>query len=187
MGSLSSELRTLTKDPAAAPRVYVDANLPYGAVTFMRHDLKWDVLFVLERADLRRAPDREHFDRALDLGRTLITLDHDFADARRFPQICSPGVVILTAPDEAALKRLLVKVDVRLREAPDVELPLKGRRSRLRSGTDGGVDRPVGTPAAANASAARGTCCTRRNDCRLTDSCTTGSVPSARPVRCPAG
>ena len=51
----------------------------------MRHELGWDVLFVLEEPELRRASDRDHFGRALELGRTLITLDHDFFDDRRFP------------------------------------------------------------------------------------------------------
>jgi len=45
-------LRQLTD----APRVYVDANLPRGVVTFMRQTLHLDVLFVLEDPELRRAP-----------------------------------------------------------------------------------------------------------------------------------
>src|SRR4029078_9786488 len=99
MGSLASELRPIAEELADAPRVYVDANLPWGAVTFMRHALRWDVLFVLAHDDMRRAPDRDHFRRALDLGRTLITLDHDFADDRRFPLEHSPGVVICADGD----------------------------------------------------------------------------------------
>jgi predicted nuclease of predicted toxin-antitoxin system len=133
MGSLSSELRVLRHD-LAIPRVYADANLPWGVVSFMRHDLKWDVLFVLEEPELRRAPDREHFARALDLGRTLITQDHDFADERRFPPACSPGVVICTAPDEAVLKRLLTKLDEDLRADPSIDLPLKGKTIELTPG-----------------------------------------------------
>ena len=35
--------------------------------------------------DLRRAPDASTISRALELGRTLITLDRDFCDDRRFP------------------------------------------------------------------------------------------------------
>jgi hypothetical protein len=110
--------------------VYVDANLPWGAVAFMRQTLRWDVLFVLEEADLRRASDREHFRRALDLGRTLITLDHDFRDERRFPPSDGPGVVVCTAPDEAGLKRLLEHLDrVVLRAGAD--LPLRGQTLEL--------------------------------------------------------
>ena len=128
MESLASGLRHVAARLAAAPRVYADANLPWGAVAFMRQVLRWDVLFVVEDADLRRAPDRVHFRRALDLGRTLVTLDHDFSDAGRFPPGEGPGVIICTAPDETALKRLLQHVDrAILRAAPDAELPLRGR------------------------------------------------------------
>src|SRR5205823_1714139 len=104
VGSLPSELRPIVAELAGAPRVYVDANVPLGVVGFMRHVLHWDVLFVLEDPQLRRASDREHFRLARELARTLITLDHDFFDARRFPLAESPGVVVCTAPDEAALK-----------------------------------------------------------------------------------
>lgn len=134
MGTLFSELRTLTHTPESVPRVYVDANLPWGAVRFMRHDLKWDVLFVLEEPHLRRASDRAHFNQALDLGRTLITLDRDFANTDHFPLACSPGVVICAAPDEVSLKRLLRQLDERLRAGPLVDLPLKGKTIELTPG-----------------------------------------------------
>jgi hypothetical protein len=128
VGSLSSELRPIAAGLASAPRVYIDANLPWGAVAFMRQVLRWDALFVLEEPDLRRAADREHFRRALDLGRTLITLDHDFFDERRFPPAEGPGVVVCTAPDEAVLKRILKHLDCTvLRAEGAVELPLRGR------------------------------------------------------------
>ncbi len=77
----------------------------------MRRALRWDVLFVLEHDDLRRASDRDHFRRALDLGRTLITLDHDFFDNRRFPPALSPGVIVCASADERALVRMLDHVD----------------------------------------------------------------------------
>ena len=132
MGSLASGLRPVAARLSAAPRVYVDANLPWGAVVFMRQVLRWDALFVIEEPDLRRARDRDHFQRAFDLGRTLITLDHDFADPQRFPPGQSPGVVICTAPDEAALKRLLEHLDrAVLRVAADAELPLRGQTLEL--------------------------------------------------------
>ena len=67
MGTLASELRSIAAGLAAVPRVYADANLPAGVIAAMRHDLHWDVLFVLEDDDLRRAPDREHYRRARDL------------------------------------------------------------------------------------------------------------------------
>jgi predicted nuclease of predicted toxin-antitoxin system len=127
LGSLSSELRPIAASLSDAPRVYVDANLPWGAVTFMRQTLHWDVLFVLEDPEFRRASDVEHFHRALELGRTLITLDHDFFDERRFPPSSSPGVVVCTAPDERALKRLLKQLDETLRADPATDLPFRGK------------------------------------------------------------
>jgi predicted nuclease of predicted toxin-antitoxin system len=126
MGSLTSELRPIAASLSDAPRVYADANLPWGAVEYMRHTLHWDVLFVLEDAELRRASDLEHFARALDLGRTLITLDRDFLNGRRFPPASSPGVIVCTAPDERGLKRVLHGLDTVLRADPSVALPLRG-------------------------------------------------------------
>jgi hypothetical protein len=130
MRTLASELKPLAG--AAVPRVYADANLPWGAVVQMRRELGWDVLFVLEHADLRRAPDREHFARARELGRTLITLDQDFADPERFPPALSPGVVICSVPDEAALGRLLRYIDGEMLRAPGAaDPPLVGRTVAL--------------------------------------------------------
>lgn len=137
MGSLASELRPIAEELSAAPRVYVDANLPWGAVTYMRHTLRWDVLFVLEHDDIRRAPDRDHFRRALDLGRTLITLDRDFVDDRRFPPEDSPGVVICAAPDESNLLKLLARLDKTVLRADGASgLPLRGRKIHMTSGPE---------------------------------------------------
>ena len=111
MGTLASGLRPIAEELAGAPRVYVDANLPAGSVSAMRRQLGWDVLFVMEHEDLRRAPDAEHYRRARDLGRTLITLDRDFLDNRRFPLDESPGVIVMFAPDEHGLIALLTQVD----------------------------------------------------------------------------
>lgn len=134
MGTLASELRPIAADLAAAPRVYVDANVPAGAVAFMRHDLAWDVLFVLEHDDLRRARDVEHFRRALELGRTIVTLDRDFCDDRRFPPEHSPGVIVCWAPDEPALRRLLREVDQAILRPDLSTLPLRGRKIDVTSG-----------------------------------------------------
>ena len=132
MGTLASELRPIAAELAAAPRVYVDANLPTGVVTFMRQTLRWDVLFVLEDPSIRRAPDRDHFRRARDFGRTLITLDRDFLNDSRFPLAESPGVVVCSAPDEDALKRLLKELDETvMRVDPVRDLPLRGRKIEL--------------------------------------------------------
>jgi len=128
MGSLTSELRAFVTELSDIPRVYVDANVPVGAVSFMRQTLRWDVLFVMEDPDLRRARDTDHFRRARDFGRTLITLDHDFANDKKFPAASSPGVVICTAADEPALKRLLAHLDRAVFRAEGVrELPLRGQ------------------------------------------------------------
>ena len=57
MGTLWSELGPVAEDAAAGPRIYADANVPAGLVAYMRTTLGWDVLFVIEHADLRRARD----------------------------------------------------------------------------------------------------------------------------------
>ena len=93
----------------------------------MRREFGWDVLFVLEDPALRRAPDREHFSRALELGRTLITLDRDFL-ADSFPTELSPGVIVCSAPDEARLLRLLRHVQRDLLHDAQGEMPLKGKK-----------------------------------------------------------
>ena len=110
MGTLASELAPLAAR-VEQPRVYADANMPNGVVSYMRTALGWDVLFVIEHDDLRRARDTEHYRLARQLGRTLITLDHDYEDDRRFPPEEGAGVIVLTAPDEERLRRLLRKVD----------------------------------------------------------------------------
>jgi hypothetical protein len=139
VGTLSSELRDVLDRSDGRPRVYADANVPAGLVAFMRTELKWDVLFVMEHADLRRAPDVRHFQLARQLHRTLVTLDRDYFDDRRFPPGESSGVVVLSAPDERYLARVLRRLDrYVLRAAPDpnpdgaaagpVRLPLAGRK-----------------------------------------------------------
>ncbi|MEO6212775.1 MAG: DUF5615 family PIN-like protein [Vicinamibacterales bacterium] len=114
---------------AEGPRVYADANVPYGVVTYMRGRLRWDVLFVLEHDDLRRARDIEHYRLARQLGRTLLTLDHDYEDDRRFPPAEGAGVIVFTAPDETRLRRLLRRADRELfRCQGAAPLPLQGRK-----------------------------------------------------------
>ena len=43
MGTLSSELGPLVEQAPNQPRVYADANVPLGAIGFMREKLGWDV------------------------------------------------------------------------------------------------------------------------------------------------
>ena len=77
----------------------------------MRQALHWDVLFVLEHEELRRAPDGEHYRLARQLRRTLITQDRDYLDDRKFPPEQSGGVLVLWAPVEKGLMALLKRVD----------------------------------------------------------------------------
>ena len=98
MGTLSSELGPVAEAAAARPRVYADANVPAGLVAFMRETLKWDVLFVMDQPDLRRARDIEHFRLARQLRRTLVTLDRDYLDDRQFPPAQGCGVLVISAP-----------------------------------------------------------------------------------------
>src|SRR5512143_82938 len=111
MGTLWSELGPVADAVADRPRVYADANVPAGLISFMRERLKWDVLSVMDHPDLRRARDTEHFRLARQLRRTLITLDRDYLDDRRFPLAECGGVLVVSGPDEASLARLLVRFD----------------------------------------------------------------------------
>lgn len=129
MGTLSSELAQVVADADPAPRLYADANIPSGVIEFMRNVLGWNVLFVLEHADLRRAPDIQHFRMARQLGRTLVTLDRDYIDDRRFPPGEGAGVIVFSAPDERWLRKLLRQVDRQLFRAEGARLlPLEGRK-----------------------------------------------------------
>jgi len=129
MGTLSSELGPIVEQAANQPRVYADANVPSGVVAFMREKLKWDVLFVLEHDDLRRARDIEHFRLARQLGRTLVTLDRDYLDDRTFPPEEGAGVIVFSVPDERWLRKLLSRVDRELFKAADASpLPLERRK-----------------------------------------------------------
>jgi hypothetical protein len=139
MGTLASELGGHAQDLSGHPRVYVDANVPAGLVSFMRKSLTWDVLFVLEHDDLRRARDGEHYRLARQLRRTLITLDRDYLDDRKFPPELSGGVLVLAAPTERGFIGLLKRLDRELlrvvvlaesgADNPAVDpLPLEGRK-----------------------------------------------------------
>lgn len=137
MGTLASELARRV-DGASHPRIYADANLPAGTVAFMRESLGWDVFFVLEHDDLRRARDTEHYRLARQLRRTLVSLDRDYFDRKRFPSSQSGGVLVVSAPDEDRLRSLLVAVN-RTLFRPDV-VPLSGRKLRWDYGADEPID-----------------------------------------------
>jgi hypothetical protein len=92
----------------------------------MRQSLHWDVLFVVEHDDLRRARDGEHYRLARQLRRTLITLDRDYLDDRRFPLDESGGVIVLMAPEERGYVNLLTRLDREVFHTDPV--PLEGRK-----------------------------------------------------------
>jgi hypothetical protein len=150
VGTLFSELAPQAERLSARPRMYVDANVPAGLVGFMRGRLGWDVLFVIEEPDLRRASDRRHYELAHQLRRTLITLDRDYLDDGRFPPLHGSGVIVVQAPSERQLRDLLIRVDQTI-FAEAGPLPVAGRKLQLH--TDWGrqpavpADRPADTQA----------------------------------------
>jgi hypothetical protein len=150
MGTLSSELVSHAQRLSSRPRIYADANVPAGLVAHMRLRLQWDVLFVVEEDALRRAADVKHYRLAQQLGRTLVTMDRDYLDDKRFPPAEGSGVLVINAPDEQQLTLLLERIDRALfwgpaagpgsseravgDDTPDlVALPLAGRKLQVNS------------------------------------------------------
>jgi hypothetical protein len=134
VGTLSSELSPYALR-RSAPRIYADANIPSGVVAFMRERLGWDVFFVLEHDEWRRAPDTEHYRVARQLSRTLVTLDRDYEDDERFPPGDGAGVIVFMAADERRLRELLLRADRDLFRADGAQaLPLAGRKGRWHTG-----------------------------------------------------
>jgi hypothetical protein len=131
MGTLWNELAPVAESVTNRPRVYADANVPAGIVTFMRDKLHWDVLFVMDHRDLRRARDIEHYRLARQLRRTLVTLDRDYLDDRKFPPAEGSGVLVIAAPDERGLAVLLKRLDTHLFSS--ALLPLDGRKLHAHS------------------------------------------------------
>jgi hypothetical protein len=134
MGTLSTELASHAQRMTPRPRIYADANVPAGLVAYMRSRLDWDVLFVIEDEELRRAPDVKHYRLAQQLQRTLITMDRDYLDDRRFPPEQSGGVLVIQAPDERQLIGLMKRVDRLLFTDGDdsrAPLPLTGRKLQV--------------------------------------------------------
>jgi hypothetical protein len=78
----------------------------------------------------------KHYRLAQQLGRTLVTMDRDYLDDRRFPPDEGSGVLVINAPDEQQLTLLLERVDRSLfrpeADAP-VALPLAGRKLQVNS------------------------------------------------------
>lgn len=140
MGTLSSELAPHASRLNARPRIYADANVPAGLIAYMRDSLEWDVLFVLEERELRRAPDLKHYRLACQLRRTLVTLDRDYLDDERFPPAQGGGVLVISAPNEREQSQLLARVNRVLFQplGQALALPLAGRK--LHAHTDWGRD-----------------------------------------------
>ena len=146
--TLASRLGAIIGGITDAPRVYCDANLPAGLVRFMRERLRWDVFFVMEEDDLRRASDIEHFRMAAQLRRTLLTLDKDYLDDVRFPPAEGSGVLVLSAPHQEQFERLLKEVDrVLFRPPADRRLvgdafrmPLLGRKLHVHADWQGEIE-----------------------------------------------
>ena len=137
MGTLSTELAAHADRLSPRPRIYADANVPAGLVAYMRSALDWDVLFVIEDEELRRAPDVKHYHLAQQLQRTLITMDRDYLDDRRFPPAESGGVLVIQAPDERQMTALVKRIDRLLfNEADDSRAPLPLIGQKLQVHTD---------------------------------------------------
>jgi Domain of unknown function (DUF5615) len=148
MDTLASRLGAIIEGITDAPRVYCDANLPAGLIRFMREQLRWDVFFVMEEDDLRRASDLEHFRMAAQLRRTLLTLDKDYLDDVRFPPSEGSGILVLSAPHQEQFERLLKELDrVVFRPSPDTRagtdasrMPLMGRKLHVHTDWQGQLE-----------------------------------------------
>ncbi len=141
MGTLASELAPHAERLSPRPRIYADANVPARLIAHMRTKLEWDVLWVLEEDLLRRASDVKHYRLAHQLRRTLVTMDRDYLDDRRFPPDEGCGVLVIHAPDERELVALVGRIDRVLFQRSElasepVALPLAGQK--LHAHTDWG-------------------------------------------------
>jgi hypothetical protein len=134
VGTLASELAPHAERISPRPRIYADANVPARLVAYMRQALNWDVLFVIEDPGLRRASDLSHYRMAHQLRRTLITLDRDYLDDRRFPPAESAGVLVISAPDDRQFAALVSRIDRIIFDPQDPArsaLPLAGRKLQV--------------------------------------------------------
>ena len=94
------------------------------------------VAFFPEGLKSRRAPDQKHYQLAQQLRRTLVTMDRDYLDDRRFPPDQGAGVLVFNAPDERQSTLLLSRVDRVLfhrSDDPAGVLPLEGRKLHVQT------------------------------------------------------
>ena len=147
--TLAHRLGAIIESITDAPRVYCDANLAAALIRFMREQLRWDVFYVMEEEDLRRASDIEHFRMAAQLRRTLITCDKDYLDDVRFPPAEGGGVLVLSASIQEQLERLLKEVDRALFRATGdkrpgtdaARMPLIGRKLHVHADWNGEIEK----------------------------------------------
>ncbi len=82
-------------------RIKVDENIGGSGVAILRQD-GHDVMTVREQ-DLAGSPDERIFQACADEGRTLVTMDRDFGNVRRFRPKQTAGIVILDLGGPASL------------------------------------------------------------------------------------
>jgi predicted nuclease of predicted toxin-antitoxin system len=147
--TLAHRLGAIIESITDAPRVYCDANLAAGLIRFMREQLRWDVFFVMEEDDLRRASDIEHFRMAAQLRRTLMTCDKDYLDDVRFPPAEGGGVLVMSASNQEQFERLLKEIDRALFRATSdkrpgtdaARMPLVGRKLHVHADWNGEMEK----------------------------------------------
>ena len=194
MGTLSTELAPHAERLSPRPRIYADANVPAGIVAYMRLRLHWDVLFVLEDDELRRARDVKHYQLAQQLRRTLVTMDRDYLDDRRFPPDESGGVLVIRRPTSGSF-RAARRVDRMIfqRRRPDDPVPLPLAAASCRSTPTGAANEhacPVPSSLVADRAPGRDDCPVGRPRCCPTacsrparSSSTTAASPKSDPTR----
>ena len=121
MGTLARQLAPFAGEPGV-PRVYADANMPNGVVAYMRTTLRWDVFFVMEHEELRRARDLEHYrlarqlDHSIDLLHLRLDAETEEAMCRRmhFPVGWDPMTTTPRTSRDSVSPRTATRIAVRI-------------------------------------------------------------------------
>jgi hypothetical protein len=85
-------------------RIKVDENIGGSGVAILKQG-GHDAMTVREQG-LAGSPDERVFQACTDEGRTLVTMDRDFGNVRRFPPKRTAGIVILDLGGPASLRLL---------------------------------------------------------------------------------